>query len=190
MDWRRVGMTFAVIIPILALLAFGMTRDPRALPSVLPGQPAADFSLAVMDNPDNPEKRGQVVDLAAHRGDVVVINFWASWCLACRTEHRALSNVAERYRGKGVQFYGMLYNDSPPNAVEWIRNMGGQSYPTLLDPSAGTAIDYGLYGVPETFFIGPDGTVAYKHVGPVTEELLTEWIEKLRVPTARAGEVG
>lgn len=188
MNWRRVLLVLAGILPLVALLAFGMTRDPKELPSVLPGKPAPEFTLNVLDYAGAPAAPKPTVSLAEHRGEVVVLNYWASWCLACRDEHRALSEVAERYAGQGVQFYGLLYNDTPQNGVEWIRAMGGQSYPTLLDPNSRTAIDYGLYGVPETFFIAPDGRVAHKHVGPVTDQVLTEWIEKLRAQPQREAE--
>jgi cytochrome c biogenesis protein CcmG, thiol:disulfide interchange protein DsbE len=116
----------------------------------------------------------------------VVLNFWASWCLACRSEHTALSSIASMYEGKNVHFYGVLYNDVAPNAQRYIRELGGQTYPTLIDPGSRTAIDYGLYGVPETFFIDRNGTVAHKHVGPVTEALLVEWIEKARAQPPEA----
>jgi cytochrome c biogenesis protein CcmG, thiol:disulfide interchange protein DsbE len=182
MNWRRITYTVAGLVPVIGLLAVGMTLDPRALPSTMPGRPAPEFELHFMES-------GSVADgtltarLADHRGDVVVLNFWASWCLACRSEHAALQHVARRYHGQGVQFYGVLYNDTPPNAQRYIRQQGGKEYPTLLDPGTRTAINYGLYGVPETFFIGPDGTVVYKHVGPVTEALLIEWIERARTST-------
>lgn len=186
MSWRRVAWVLAGVIPVIALLAFGLTRDPRNLPSALPGKPAPEFALPVLSYAGAPPAPAEVA-LSEHRGDVVVLNYWASWCLACQDEHRPLSDVAERYAGENVQFYGVLYNDSPNNGAAWIRQMGGQSYPTLLDPDSRTAIDYGLYGVPETFFIAPDGRVAYKHVGPVTEELLVEWIERLKNGQEPAG---
>jgi cytochrome c biogenesis protein CcmG, thiol:disulfide interchange protein DsbE len=179
MNWNRATLTVAALIPVVSLLAYGMTLDPRALPSTMPGKPAPAFELTVMESmsaPDGPVS----AKLESHGGEIVVLNFWASWCLSCRSEHAALSSVASMYQGTGVQFYGVLYNDTPPNAARYIRDQGGQSYPTLLDPGSRTAIDYGLFGVPETFFIAPDGTVAYKHVGPVSERLLVEWIEKLK----------
>jgi cytochrome c biogenesis protein CcmG, thiol:disulfide interchange protein DsbE len=185
MNWKRVTLTIAALIPVVSLLAYGMTLDPRALPSTMPGKPAPEFELTIMESmnaPDGPVKAA----LSAHRGEVVVVNFWASWCLACRSEHAALSAIASLYDGRGVQFYGVLYNDTPPNAARYIRELGGQTYPTLLDPGSRTAIDFGLYGVPETFFIGPDGMVVHKHVGPVTEKLLVEWIEKARTTVQEA----
>lgn len=181
MSWKRIAWTLSAAVPLVALLAFGMTRNPNDLESPLPGRPAPEFALPVFTDPEGREI-GRTVSLSEHAGEVVVLNFWASWCLACRSEHEPLSRVAERYRGEGVQFYGVLYNDSPENGLRWIGQMGGQTYPAVTDRGARTAIDYGLYGVPETFIIGPDGQVAYKHVGPVTEAVLVEWIEKLRTP--------
>lgn len=183
MSAGRMLIGFLITIPILALLAFGLTRDPRVIPSPLPGREAPEFRLAVMDTTPPYSVRspgsGEPIHLSELRGDVVVVNFWASWCLACRDEHGPLVRAAERYRDRGVHFLGVLYNDTPGNAVRWIERMGGQTYPTLLDPRSGTAIQYGLYGVPETFFIGRDGRVAHKQVGPVTSELLGHWIERL-----------
>jgi cytochrome c biogenesis protein CcmG, thiol:disulfide interchange protein DsbE len=182
MNWRRSLAACAVALPFVALLGFGLTRDPRAIPSPLPGRSAPEFRLGVLRPGDYAPARiaGDTAALSALRGQIVVLNFWASWCLACRDEHAALSAVARDYAGQGVQFLGPLYNDTPANAVGWIDDMGGQAYPSLLDPGSRTAIDYGLYGVPETFFIGSDGKVAYKHVGPVTESLLRRKIDSLR----------
>jgi cytochrome c biogenesis protein CcmG, thiol:disulfide interchange protein DsbE len=179
MNWNRIWLTIGITIPIGALLGLGMTLNPRELPSTMPGKPAPEFALTVMESrgaPDGPV----TARLDQHRGEVVVLNFWASWCVACRSEHAALSSIARMYEGRGVQFYGVLYNDAASNAQRYITQMGGQTYPTLLDPGTRTAIDYGLYGVPETFFIGPDGQIVHKHVGPVNEALLVEWIEKSR----------
>lgn len=190
MKWRATLIALAVAVPVLVLFAYGLEHDPRALPSTLPGQPAPEFALVRMGDGVQAAEPVPVdslrVRLADHRGQVVVLNFWASWCLACRDEHVALSTVAEQYQGRGVVFYGVLYNDSPANARRWIEEMGGQSYSTLLDPGTRTAIDYGLYGVPETFFIDRNGRVAAKQVGPVTEALLIRRIEALLAPAGGA----
>jgi cytochrome c biogenesis protein CcmG/thiol:disulfide interchange protein DsbE len=142
---------------------------------------APDFTLPVLRHGDLPaaDAPRDAVALSAYRGTVVVLNFWASWCIPCREEHPVLIAVAREYAGRGVQFLGTSYNDAPSNATRWIETMGGQPYPALLDAGSRTAIDYGLYGVPETFFIGRDGRVAYKHVGPVTAELLRQKIDSL-----------
>lgn len=178
MNWRRSMLGVAVAVPIVALLGFGMTRDPRDIPSPLPGRAAPPFALATFTGaPGAPD----TVALRALRGKVVVLNFWASWCLACRSEHPALLTVGAAYRDTAdVKFYGVLYNDSPENGRRWLQEMGGASFPSLVDPDSKVAIDYGLYGVPETYFIARDGRVAYKQTGPVTPELLVRKIEELR----------
>ena len=179
MNWRRAGLAIGATIPIVALLAFGLTRDPRDIPSPLPGREAPAFALAVMPPAAGAPSTHDTVRVADRRGKIVVMNFYASWCLACRDEHPVLAALAPQYRDKGVEFYGILYKDTPDAIRRWIDEMGGQPYPTLLDPGARTAIDYGLYGVPETFFLGRDGKVARKHVGPVTREVLTRTLDSL-----------
>lgn len=172
MNWRRSAVGIGIALPIVGLLAFGMTRDPRAIPSTLPGREAPEFALPVLDGQDT-------VRLSDLRGEVVVLNFWASWCLECRVEHGDLSMAAQLYRPKGVRFFGVLYNDSPANGRAWIREMGGQTYPALIDMGSRTAIDYGLYGVPETFIIGRDGRVVHKQIGPIDMRRLAALLEPL-----------
>lgn len=180
---RRTFLTLSVAVVVLGLLAWGLTRDTFVLPSPLVGNPAPSFELPVMpDRPDPEIDRWQgrdTVTLSELEGRVVVVNFWASWCLACREEHAVLSAVADRYRDRGVRFYGVLYQDTPPNARGFIREMGGQAYPTLLDRKSTTAIDFGVYGVPETYFVSAEGTVTHKHTGPVTADVLTSHIDSL-----------
>lgn len=168
------------IVGTVALFGFGLGRDARAIPSPLPGKPAPPFALKVLFSsrpplPGDP-RAGDTVRLGELQGEVVVVNFWASWCLACRQEHAVLSAVAARHRGRGVRFFGILYQDTRQNADRYLTEMGGQTYPTLLDPGSRTAIDFGLYGVPETYIITPPGVVLTKHVGPVTERKLEEYI--------------
>jgi cytochrome c biogenesis protein CcmG, thiol:disulfide interchange protein DsbE len=179
MNWRRAAIGSMLAIPVVGLLAYGLTQNPREIRSPLPGREAPQFALATMDG-------GQTVSLAEHRGNIVVVNFWASWCLPCRAEHGALSEVATAYHPKGVRFYGILYDDLVSNAREFIQQMGGQSYPTLLDPRKRTAIDFGLYGVPETFFIDANGVVFEKSILPVTSEYLRQTLDRmLAVPATR-----
>lgn len=191
MRWKRLLIVVAIIVPVIALFAYAMTIDQSTVPSPLAGAEAPDFELDIMvyDDGRDPLAEGpQRVRLSDHTGDVVVVNFWASWCIPCMEEHAPLMHAAERYGDRGVVFYGILYQDEEERARRWLDDMGGQSYPTLLDPHSRAAIDYGLYGVPETFFIGRDGEIAYKHVGPVTEEVLVEQIEALL--TAGEGSIG
>ncbi|HSJ14379.1 MAG TPA: redoxin domain-containing protein [Longimicrobiales bacterium] len=191
MNWSRSLIAIAICVPIVFLLAFGLTRDPGEIPSPLPGKPAPAFALQVMDEEG-------VVSLEEHRGKVVVLNFWASWCLQCRDEHTDLSLAANMYRGRGVEFYGVLYNDTPENGRRWLTAMGGQSYPALLDQGSRTAIEYGLYGVPETFIIDQQGKVVHKKIGPTTVAELVSFIDPLleraptepMIPTASPQETG
>lgn len=169
---RRVALSVAGGVLFTALLGYGMTRDPREIPSPLIGKPAPEFSLETLD--------GDSVALAELRGTVTVVNFWASWCLACRQEHPALVRAWRRYEqgGKPVRFLGVVYQDTRGNALEYMKRHGG-GWSNLMDPATRTAIDFGVYGVPETYFLDQEGRIAYKHVGPVTDELLTTQIERL-----------
>lgn len=189
MDWKRaLTVTSVVGLPIIALLAYGMTRDPRDIPSPLPGRPAPQFALPVFaTGGDLPQRRevGDVIRLADQKGKVVVINYWASWCLACRTEHADLSEASRDLSSRGVQFYGMLYNDKEELGLKWIEQMGGQAYPSLSDPGARTAIDYGLYGVPETFVVDPHGIIARKFTGPVTRAMVVQVVDSVLTANAK-----
>ncbi|MEX2531096.1 MAG: redoxin family protein [Gemmatimonadota bacterium] len=183
MNPSRMLLGFVITVPLIALLAAGLGRDPRVIPSPLPGREAPSFQLPVMQTsaPFSVQEPGpgEIVDLAELRGQVVVVNFWAAWCVSCRSEHVPLSNLASQYEGEDVRFFRILYNDQPENAAALIDRMGGQSFPTLLDTRSGTAIRYGLTGVPETFFIAKDGTVAHKQVGPVSHDLIAQWVDQL-----------
>jgi len=180
-NWKRATLAVIFSLPIIAILAFGLTRDPKAIDSPLPGKPAPAFSLEVFAPGEGATALtvGDTVRLADHPAQVMVLNFWASWCLQCRDEHEDLSRAARAFHDQGVRFLGVLYNDQPDFGLRWIQEMGGQSYPSVLDPRTRTAIDYGLYGVPETFLIGRDGRVAYKHIGPITEGLLSHKLDSL-----------
>jgi cytochrome c biogenesis protein CcmG/thiol:disulfide interchange protein DsbE len=110
---------------------------------------------------------------------VVLVNFWASWCYpACWNEAPRLQAAWERYREKGLVMVGIVYQDREPNAREFIRKHG-KTYPNGVDPKSRIAIDYGVYGVPETFFIDREGRIAHKHVGEIPVETLTREIERL-----------
>lgn len=192
MNWRRALIAGAAAAPVIGLLGWGLTRDPREIVSPLPGRPAPRFALEVFAPGETSLARpiGDTIALDRLKGHVVVVNFWASWCLACRDEHRPLSETARRYAGRPVQFVGVLYNDVAALGTNWIASMGGQSYPSVLDPGARTAIDYGLYGVPETFIIDGAGRVAYKHVGPVTAALLAAKVDSLLAATPSPASAG
>jgi cytochrome c biogenesis protein CcmG/thiol:disulfide interchange protein DsbE len=186
-NWKRAAIGMIATLPVIALFAFGFTRNPSEIPSPLPGNAAPNFSLGVFAPGESPLARnvGDTIRLADQNGKVVVVNFWASWCLACRDEHVALSETAREYPDK-AQFIGVLYNDRPAAGSRWIAQMGGQSYPSVTDNDSRTAIDYGLYGVPETFIIDPQGRIAYKHLGPISAATLRMKIDSL-LPRNAAG---
>lgn len=181
MNWRRASIGVLGSVPVIALFAWGLTRNPNEIVSPLPGRAAPEFALAVFAPGEGALARpvGDTLALARLRGQVVVLNFWASWCLSCRDEHADLSRSAVRYAGRPVQFVGVLYNDVATAGTDWIAGQGGQPYPSVLDPGARTAIDFGLYGVPETFVIDAAGLVAYKHIGPVSSAVLDRKIDSL-----------
>ena len=187
MNWKRAAIGIIATLPVIALFGFGFTRNPSEIPSPLPGNAAPNFSLGVFAPGESPLARnvGDTIRLADQNGKVVVVNFWASWCLACRDEHVALSETAREYPDK-AQFIGVLYNDRPAAGSRWIAQMGGQSYPSVTDNDSRTAIDYGLYGVPETFIIDPQGRIAYKHLGPISAATLRMKIDSL-LPRNAAG---
>jgi cytochrome c biogenesis protein CcmG, thiol:disulfide interchange protein DsbE len=157
-------------VPLLALLGFGLTRDPRLVPSELTSRAAPPFALAQVNGPP--------VKLSDLRGQVVLVNFWASWCDACVSENVLFRQAEERWKARGLRIVGVVYEDDAASAREWMRKQN-VDWPGLIDPSSHTAIDYGLFGVPETFFIDRSGRVAYKQTGPVTEQVLETWIPKL-----------
>lgn len=184
MNWKRVAVSFGFTLPIVGLLAFGLTRDPTTIESPLPGRMAPAFTLPVFENGTG------TMSLAEQRGNVVVLNFFASWCLECRYEHAALGTAAVRYADQGVKFFGVLYNDTPEKGRAWIEQMGGQPYPALYDEGSRMAIDYGLYGVPETFIIDRDGRVVRKKIGPWSFDELSRAIDEVLAgsPAAPAAE--
>lgn len=181
MNWKRAGLAVLAAVPVILLLAYGFTRDPGAIPSPLPGRAAPEFALPVFAPGEPPLARaiGDTLRLRDLAGKVVVLNFWASWCLACQDEHRPLSEIARDYADRPTQFIGVLYNDRTTRGTRWIGEMGGQSYPSVADARSRTAIDFGLYGVPETFIIDASGRIAYKHLGPITARVLRRWLDSL-----------
>jgi cytochrome c biogenesis protein CcmG, thiol:disulfide interchange protein DsbE len=119
---------------------------------------------------------GAAIDLGALRGQVVVLNFWASWCRACSDEHPALAQVWRRYRDRGVVLVGADFEDTERGAIEYARSRR-IGWPLVTDPGSRAAIAFGVFGVPETYVIDADGTVVAKHVGPVPYEWLVHRVE-------------
>lgn len=153
------------------LLSFGLSRDPTVIRSALIGRRAPDFALRTLDG-------SGTVRLSDLRGKVVVINFWASWCADCRIEHPNLAGAWQRYRDSGMVLLGVAFQDRPSASRAYLAEFGGD-WPQLSDPGSRTALAYGVYGVPETFVIGADGRVAFKQIGPVSYDRLSEQITAL-----------
>jgi cytochrome c biogenesis protein CcmG/thiol:disulfide interchange protein DsbE len=169
--WRWMVSSLVSVVALTALLGFGLGRDPTELPSVLVGKAAPAFALQDM-------RTGREVRLADLRGHVVVLNFWASWCVECVQEHPGLVAAWQRFGDSRVVFLSVLYQDRRDAAVAFGRRYG-QPWPSLLDPGGRTALAFGVSGVPETFFIGPDGRIAAKQVGPTSYDLLASRIRAL-----------
>lgn len=161
---RRVLLAgLGVVVPLIVLLVLNIGRDPHAISSPLVGRPAPPFALA-------PVGGGEPVSLAQLQGRPVVLNFWATWCVPCVQEHPLLLSAAQQL-GEEVQFFGIVYQDEEENARGWLRRHGS-AYPSLVDPQSKTAIAYGIIGVPETYFIDPEGTIVAKHIGPLDGQTL------------------
>lgn len=169
--WVLVGAVLSGVTLLTMLLAFGLSRDPTVIKSPLVGKPAPAFSLRTLDG-------AGTVQLSQFTGEIVVINFWASWCAGCRDEHPALMAAWDRYRDLGVVFLGIPFQDRPAASKAFLAELGGD-WPELADPGERIALAYGVYGMPETFVIGRDGRVAYKSVGAVSYGVLTDQIERL-----------
>jgi len=158
-------------VPVLALLAYGFTVNPRDVPSPLVGRPASPFTLTAFD--------GTPVDLTTLRGKVVVLNFWASWCYpACYEEAPVLARAWETFKGRDVIFIGIDIQDKEEAARKFLAQFNF-TFPNAPDPVGRVSVDYGVYGVPETFFIDRSGRVRAKHVGALTEDLLKRRVEEL-----------
>ena len=169
---RRRFVVLAVVSAIcFALFAFGLSRDPSARASNLIGKPAPSFDLARLDA----DGRVSLDDLD---GQIVVVNFWASWCTECIIEHSDLVAAWERFRDAGVVFVGIAFEDDPASSRSFMAQRGGD-WPIVEDPDSKTALAYGVYGIPETFFIDHSGQVVRRHAGPVTYDLLTEQVDEM-----------
>jgi cytochrome c biogenesis protein CcmG/thiol:disulfide interchange protein DsbE len=164
-----------VFVAISVVLAAGLTLNPREIPSPLIGKPVPQFAL--------PPVQGQTLGLSSAdlRGEVSLVNVFASWCVACKEEHPVFMQVK---REGFLPVHGINYKDRPADAAKWLDDLGDPYTRTGADLDGRVSIDWGVYGVPETFVVDRDGRIAYKHIGPVTPELfaktLRPLIEKLR----------
>ena len=161
----RQFVPLALFLGLAVLLGVGLTLKPREVPSPFIGKPAPAFTLPQL-------KAGQPdFSPAQLKGQVWVLNVFASWCMPCREEHPLL---VESARNNQVTIVGLNYKDDPRNGAEWLRKLGDPYQAVVMDREGKVGIDYGVYGVPETFVIDRDGIIRKKHIGPLSPEVWTQ----------------
>lgn len=162
----RYLIPLGIFLVLVVFLAIGLGRDPHEVPSPLINKAAPTFRLPQLKEP---AKTFSAEDM---RGKVWVLNVWASWCISCRDEHPLLLEYA---RSGAVPIYGLNYKDKPEDAISWLAELGDPYVLSAADLDGRVAIDYGVYGAPETYLIDQNGTIRHKHIGPVTRNV---WSEK------------
>lgn len=158
---------FLIFLILVALFIFGLQNDPREIPSPLINKPAPKFLLPTLHNPEKKISNNDI------KNNVFVINVWASWCVACRLEHPILIEAADK---KNLKIYGLNYKDKRKDALKWLDKLGNPYIESAFDEMGKTGIDYGVYGVPETFVLDKNGIIRYKHIGPVDKNQLEKFI--------------
>jgi cytochrome c biogenesis protein CcmG/thiol:disulfide interchange protein DsbE len=167
--WLPVG----AFVLLTVVLGIGLTLNPKEVPSPLIGKPAPSFELARLSDPD---ARFSPADM---RGQVWLLNVWASWCVSCRAEHQVLERLAAQNL---VPIVGLNYKDKPGDARQWLNNFGDPYAASVMDRDGRVGIDWGVYGVPETFLVDRSGIIRYKHIGPVSPEAL----DSILIPKIKA----
>ena len=169
---KKLLIPLALFAVVFAFLLVGLGLNPREVPSPLIGKAAPQFQLRKLNDP------AQSFGTADLKGKVWLLNVWASWCVACREEHPLLVELA---KAKIVPIVGLDYKDEPAAGLQWLRQYGDPYDLSIVDRDGSVGLDYGVYGVPETFLIDKAGVIRYKHIGPVTAEAL----EKKIIPLVR-----
>jgi cytochrome c biogenesis protein CcmG/thiol:disulfide interchange protein DsbE len=159
-----------IFIALAGFLAVGLKLDPREVPSPLIDKPAPAFAASTLADPARTLRREDLL------GKVWMLNVWASWCGACREEHPVLVQFA---RSRELTLIGLNYKDEREAGAQWLQQFGNPYTDSLFDPQGRIGLDYGVYGVPETFVIDRQGVVRYKHIGPLTPEVLRDKVEPL-----------
>jgi cytochrome c biogenesis protein CcmG/thiol:disulfide interchange protein DsbE len=164
---KRFLLPFAIFAVLVGFLAVGLRLDPREVPSPLINKPAPAFDLPQLAQP------GQRMADKDLRGKVWLLNVWASWCVACREEHELLVELSKT---GAVPIYGLNYKDQRADALDWLRLHGDPYAVSVSDADGRVGIDFGVYGVPETFVIDKAGVIRYKQIGPITPQVLQDTI--------------
>ena len=170
MKWLRWSLPLAIFLIVLGFLFVGLFRDPREVPSPLIGKPAPQFSLAQLHQPE------RTLTTADMRGQVWLLNVWASWCVSCRVEHPLLVDLS---KANIVPVIGLAYKDKPADGLAWLKANGDPYRLSIVDFDGRVGIDFGVYGVPETFVVDGNGVIRMKHIGPLTPDVLANKIEPL-----------
>lgn len=171
--WTTI-ILWGALLTLLALLGWALLRANATRPEA--GQPAPDFDLEFFNGY---EWQGlPIANLSDMRGNVVVLNFWASWCVECRLEADLIENYSRQYQDDGVIFLGVAYSDVEPNAIEYLREFN-ITYPNGPDLGTDISDTYEITGVPETFFIGKDGVIGHVQIGPLNERTMDSVIQRL-----------
>ena len=166
----RYLVPMGILLVLLYFLRAGLNLNPKEVPSPLIGKPAPAFSLPRLDQPELRISRDDM------RGQVWLLNVWASWCVACRQEHPLLVQYAKQAK---VPIYGLNYKDERAAGMKWLADFGDPYTVSISDRDGRVGIDFGVYGVPETFVIDREGVIRYKQIGPLTPEVLRDTIEPL-----------
>lgn len=170
---NRFFIPLALFLVLAVFLGIGLTLNPREVPSPLIGKPAPAFSLPELREPQ------RTVSAESLRGKVWLFNVFASWCTPCLEEHPYLVELAQ---SNAVPIYGLNYKDDSNAALNWLTRHGDPYAVVVVDPDGRVGIDYGVYGVPETFVVDKQGVIRYKHIGPMSREV----IEKKIMPLVRS----
>jgi cytochrome c biogenesis protein CcmG/thiol:disulfide interchange protein DsbE len=167
---RKLAWTLGIFGALVVLLAVGLTLNPREVPSPLVGKPAPAFELPLLREPDKTFSSKQPL------GQVWLFNVWASWCAGCRDEHQVLTAFAKT---GAAPLYGLNYKDQREDALRWLERYGDPYKASFYDLEGRVGIDYGVYGVPETYVIDKKGVIRFKHIGAVTPEVMQKRIAPL-----------
>jgi cytochrome c biogenesis protein CcmG/thiol:disulfide interchange protein DsbE len=167
---KRVLIVLGIFGALVVMLAVGLTLNPREVPSPLLGKAAPQFSLPLLHDPDKTFSSDEPL------GKVWVFNVWASWCVGCREEHALLVDFA---KSGAAPLYGLNYKDRREDGLKWLARYGDPYRASFYDAEGKVGIDYGVYGVPETYVIDKRGVIRYKQIGPVTPEILAKKIVPL-----------